>query len=211
MDMERFQQLFLWIEIHQKKIWTGIAAIAILFMVAGGLNYAWDNHKNTAAQELSTLLEKPAGEERAEALQAFISKYRFTAAADLARWELAQHWTTAGKWEEAMGAYEELYKKAGNPLLRILALHGIAKTDLEKGDIPKAAETFLRAAMEPKNRSPEVSRLLAARAYIQGKDYAKAETLLDEIIQKEKAPAEVKAQAKAEKLWVLYQKELPSS
>ena len=141
-----------------------------------------------------------------EALQKITTDYPMTRARRLAFWQWGDVALKAQKYEEASGAYETLYKKAGEPLLRVVALYGLAGVHQEKKEFSQAAEIYSRAALEPGNLAAPYSDYLSARFWELAGDKEKAQGVYKKLSDNPDLPGDLKQTILDRQLWLAIQK-----
>ncbi len=120
---------------------------------------------------------------RLEALKKVAKDYSRTSAGRQATMQLGDMLAERGDRDGAIEQFRLLAEGSRNqPLFRVAALHRIADLQLAAGNSAEAAETFRKAAADPKNLTALTSELLAASCLERAGDYAGAALLYKRII-----------------------------
>lgn len=174
-----------WIGMH----WVGllelvaIGAIA-LAIVMGADAYGRHRADNAAVALYEATNIAPGSEESLNALKNVAKKYSRTGAGRQAIMKVGDALAASGDRDAAIEQFRLLAERSRNqPLFRIAALHRIADIELLAGNYTAAAESFRRAAADPKNLLSLTSELFAAVCLERAKDFAKAAELYKRIIQ----------------------------
>ena len=162
-----FLPLIEWWEKDGKQYVAGLLIAAVAF---GGW-YWWKQHRAAAAEEASAAV---ASAYTTEELEDAVARHSGSASAGVLRIRLAKSYFDAGRYEEALSAYDELAKNAPDGFADIPAvgraqcLEALGKF----GDALKAFDDFAEA--NPSSYLALTAKLGAARCLAQSGDKAKA-------------------------------------
>ena len=162
-----FLPLIEWWEKDGKQYVAGLLIAAVAF---GGW-YWWKQHRAAAAEEASAAV---ASAYTTEELEDAVARHSGSASAGVLRIRLAKSYFDAGRYEEALSAYDELAKNAPDGFVDIPAvgraqcLEALGKF----GDALKAFDDFAEA--NPSSYLALTAKLGAARCLAQSGDKAKA-------------------------------------
>lgn len=147
----------IFIETHRSRIYVGAGAVAVLFLLVGGVYFYQMRYENKAANLYNDIFSaqiKAASPDAADvAIKGYnemISKYSRSDAAMLAQYSLANLYFKKKEYDNAISAYQKFIDRApsDNDLLT-LAYHGLGACQEKKKDFKKALE-YYEMAMKTK-------------------------------------------------------------
>jgi tetratricopeptide (TPR) repeat protein len=195
-----FMDVRTFIETHKSRVYMGAGALAVLFLIAGGIYFYQSNYENKAAGIYNDVIAaqqkvgaaSPAADEAAvKGLKDIITAYPRSSAALLAHYRMGNFYARLGDYANAETAFNAFVKAvpADNDLLT-LAYNGLGVCQEQKKDFKKALE-FYELAMKTKTASSfdVVNYLAAARAQEGLKDIKKALEFYQKALSKTTDPA----------------------
>ncbi|MFA4875104.1 MAG: tetratricopeptide repeat protein [bacterium] len=174
-----------WIAGHWIGVLEIIAVGAVAIAVIIGAD-AYGRHRAEAAAlkfyEAGKLTS--GSDDRINALKEIAKKYSRTSAGRQAIMQLGDILVERGDGDGAIEQFRLLADGSrSQPIFRVAALHRIADIQLAAGNPAEAAETYRKAAADPKNGIALTSELLAAACLERAGDFAAAAELYKRIIQ----------------------------
>jgi predicted negative regulator of RcsB-dependent stress response len=174
-----------WIKENWQTAVEIVAVAAVVFAVVVGANTYWRHRSQAAADMLYAARQAGLESEDAKVakLEELVSKYSRTPAGQQAMMQLGQIFLKRNDFDKAAEEFRTLAGKSRNrPIFMIAALHRLAATELSKGDVTAAAETYLKAAADPHNLVALVSRYRAAGCFEKAGDFERAAQLYRQVI-----------------------------
>jgi len=171
------------IETHRSRIYMGAGAVAVLFLLAGGVYFYQMNYENKAANMYNGVFSAQMKANSPDAVDTaikgyneIISKYSRSDAALLAQYTLANLYFKKQDYDNAKSTYQQFIDRASqdNDLLT-LAYNGMGACEENKKDFKKALE-YYEMAMKTKSAASfeSLNYQNAARIYEALKDNKKA-------------------------------------
>ena len=171
------------IETHRSRIFIGAGAVAVLFLLAGGVYFYQMNYEKKAANLYNDIFNAQikatspdAADVAIKGYNEMISKYSRSDAAMLAHYRLANLHFKKQDYDNAKSSYQKFIDRASsdNDLLT-LAYHGLGACEEMKKDFKKALEYYEMAMKTKAAASFEfLNYQNAARMYEVLKDNKKA-------------------------------------
>ena len=189
-----------WVDLHRNHlVMTLVGAILFFGLLAAVTSWVSVREGKAQVAYFETKGNK-AG------LENVIANFPKSHAATLALIDLASGDLNDKNFDSCIARYGQVYDKASRQIyFRVLALHGIGTCQRAKGDLQTAAQTFERAAKEPGNLVPFVSRFEEARCLEALKD-PKAGELYNEVLTNKDLPPEFKEEVEEQLIWLRLQK-----
>lgn len=174
---------------------------AVLFL--GGLAgwHSWQESREKKAQV--ALYES---QNRKEALEVVFKSFPRTRAAVLAGTALGAAARDAADFDACIGHFESIYERGGvETYFQVLALQEIGTCYRAKGDYKKGAHFFDRAAKEPGNKAPLISRFEAIRCRQMDND-PETEALYQALLAEKNLDPQLKEKIEEQLSWLKPQK-----
>ena len=193
-------RLFEWVGDHQRElILVLVVGLGFFGAIAGWLS--WQQRGATKAEV--ALYE---AQNKKEALEQVAKNFPHTKAAVIALSDLGALARDAAQFDDCIRHFQTSYEAAGHETyFRVLSLQGIGICYRAKGDYKKSVEFFDRAAKEPGNKAPLVSRFEAIRSHQFDKD-SQTESLYQSLLAEKNLPPELKTKIEEQLSWLKQQK-----
>jgi tetratricopeptide (TPR) repeat protein len=180
-----FMDIRAFIETHKSRIYVGAGAVALMFLIAGGIYFYQNNYESKAAGLYNDVIAaqqkvgaaSPAAEDSAiKGFKELVARYPRSNAALLVRYRLGNIYLSRHDYDNAKTSYNEFIKAASSDNdLVTLAYNALGVCEEQKREFKKALE-FYELAMATKTAASfeALNYISAARACEGLKDNKKA-------------------------------------
>jgi len=185
---------------NRQKLYAASGVLALVIVLGAGY-FFYSAHTETEAARvyfearMKVMRADPmgtglAGPEAVKAFEDVVEKYPSSDAAQGARYELGNHYYTAGEFDKSIQVYRLFIDKAsGNDVRTVYAWFGIGYAHEAKKEYDKALEAFSRVAdSKPGNVHEGLSYRNMARVYEEMNDREKALDFYKKALEKTKDP-----------------------